>query len=108
MEDHHRRDRPRGDDEILLAIRQNTYWMFRLRNEVRKMREELDTLTREVSEISDVIDSAKALIAGLAELIRANINNKAELLALASRLDAKEQELAVAVAAGTPAEEPAS
>jgi hypothetical protein len=66
------------------------------------MSEALDTLTLEVRELETVVDSAIALINGLAAQLRAIADDPAAILALAAELDAKEQELAAAVVANTP------
>lgn len=66
------------------------------------MSAELDRLTTEVTETATVIDSAIVLIGGLAQQIRDLQNDPAALSALADSLDAKQAELAAAVAAGTP------
>ena len=62
---------------------------------------ELDNLTREVAEMSTVVDSAVTLISGLAEQIRALQNDPVALAALANSLDTKANELATAVSANT-------
>lgn len=61
----------------------------------------LDRLTAEVAELSTVVDSAIALITGLASQIRAADADPAKLDALATALDAKANALAAAVAANT-------
>lgn len=63
----------------------------------------LEAIDREVTEAETVIDSAKALITGMAAEIRANAGNPAALKALADKLDAKVNELASAVQENTPA-----
>lgn len=63
----------------------------------------LDKLTAEVAEMSSAVDSALSLIAGLAQQIRDLKDDPAKLEALAAELDAKQQEIASAVAANTPA-----
>ncbi len=72
-----------------------------IRKDVKKMSAELDRLTTEVSETSTVVDSAVALIQGLAEQIRQLATDPAALNALADSLDTKTNELAAAVAANT-------
>lgn len=61
----------------------------------------LDDLTREVAENKTVIDSAVALIQGLAQQIRDAGTNAAALADLASKLDAQSNALGAAVAANT-------
>lgn len=63
---------------------------------------ELQRLTDEVAQTTTVIDSAVALIGGLAQQIRDNATNPAALNALADSLDTKSNELAAAVTANTP------
>ena len=63
----------------------------------------LDRITAEVSEISTVADSAIALLASLAQLLRDAATDPAAINALADQLDAKGNELAAAVTANTPA-----
>ncbi len=69
------------------------------------MADGLDNVTREVSEIGDVVDSAVALINGLAGEIRDAAGDEDALNELANRLDSKASELAAAVAANTPVAE---
>lgn len=73
------------------------------------MANELDRLTTEVSETETVVDSAIALITGIAQQLRDAVaqNNPAAITALADKLDAKQAELAAAVTANTPAAEDA-
>ena len=66
----------------------------------------MDRLTQEVSQNSDAVDSAAALLEQLADEIRANAGNEAAMNDLADKLDANSQRLADAVAANTPAAEP--
>lgn len=69
----------------------------------------LDTLADKVSRIQTVIDSAVALITGLAQHIRDSVHDEDKLAALAASLDASAGTLAAAVAANTvAAAEPAS
>jgi hypothetical protein len=65
------------------------------------MSAELERLTAEVTETKTAIDSAITLITGLAERIRQLQNDPVALTALADELDAKQAELAAAVAANT-------
>lgn len=64
-----------------------------------KMSVELDRLTAEVSETKTAVDSAIALIGGLADAIRAIATDPAALNALADELDAQQAAIAAAVAA---------
>lgn len=68
---------------------------------IASMSAELDRLTTEVSETSGVIDSAIVLLNGLAQQIRDLRTDPVALAALADSLDAKQAELADAVAANT-------
>lgn len=67
-----------------------------------KMTVELDRLTTEVAETRGVVDSAIALIGGMAQQIRDLSNDPAALTALADELDAQTNALAAAVAANSP------
>ena len=67
------------------------------------MSAELDRLTTEVAETGQVVDSAITLLSQLSDLIRQNATDPAALNQLANDLDAKQNELAAAVAANTPA-----
>ncbi len=74
--------------------------------EMRLMSAELDRLTTEVSENTTVIESAIALIEGLAQQIRDNATDPASLTALADSLDSESNKLGAAVAANTPQPQP--
>lgn len=63
----------------------------------------LDDLTREVAENKTVIDSAVALIQGLAQQIRDAGTSGTALADLATKLDTQSTALAAAVAANTTA-----
>jgi len=71
----------------------------------RRMAGELDALRTEVAETRTVIDSAIALITGLKTKLDEAIaaGDPAALTALSAELDAKQAELAAAIAANTPA-----
>lgn len=71
-----------------------------------EMAGELAQLQQEVAENATVIDSAIVLIRGIKEALDAAKTDPAALAALSAALDAKEQELAAAIAENTPAEEP--
>jgi len=71
------------------------------------MSAELDALTAQVHANSSVVDSAVALIGGLADQIRALADDPVALRALADELQQKDAALAAAVAANTPAPPPA-
>ena len=66
-----------------------------------KMALNLSDLQREVAENGEVIASASALIASLAQEIRENAGNQAALNELANRLDQNSRGLAEAVALNT-------
>jgi chromosome segregation ATPase len=86
--------KPQSDDRIHKALGEI---LERLNN----MSAELDTLTAEVAETGTVVDSAIALIEGLAQQIRDLANDPAALAQLAADLDAKTNALAAAVSANT-------
>jgi uncharacterized coiled-coil protein SlyX len=69
---------------------------------IEEMSEALDRLTAEVAETHDAVDSAVALIAGLAQQIRDLSTDPAALNALADELDAQQAEIAAAVSENTP------
>ena len=66
--------------------------------------EAVTRLTEEVAEAKTVNASARTLIAGLAERVRAVAGDEAATLALATELDAENAAMAQAVADGTIAE----
>jgi hypothetical protein len=74
-----------------------------LHREAAIMSDELATLTQEVTETGDAIQSAITLINGLAEQIRDNATDPVALRALAAELDTQSDSLAAAVVANTPA-----
>ena len=67
------------------------------------MSAELDRLTVEVQEMGTVVDSAIALLQGLATQLEAIKNDPAAISALADELDVKANALADAITANTPA-----
>ena len=67
------------------------------------MSAELDALTAQVKSNSDLLDSATALINGIADRITAAGVDPAKLKALTDELKAKDDALAAAVTANTPA-----
>lgn len=64
---------------------------------------ELDTLTAQVKRNSDLLDSATALINGIADRITAAGVDPVKLSALTDELKSKDDVLAAAVVANTPA-----
>lgn len=68
--------------------------------------EELEVLTREVSETKTVMGSAVTLLQGLKERLDAAGTDKVKLAELSADLDTNTNALAAAVAANTPAETP--
>lgn len=64
---------------------------------------ELDSLTAQVRANSDLLDSATVLINGIADRIAAAGVDPAKLQALTAELKAKDDVLATAVTANTPA-----
>ena len=63
-------------------------------------------LTDAVNAQSTVVDSAVTLLQSLAQQIRDNVDNSDALNALADEIEANTSELADAVSANTPAEQP--
>jgi hypothetical protein len=70
---------------------------------LKYMSQELDNLTAQVKANNDLLDSAITLINGIAARITAAGTDPAALAALTSELKAKDDELAAAVLANTPA-----
>jgi hypothetical protein len=91
-------------------------WMQRVENQLKRIESnltklermekrmslELDNLTTEVTEIGVVVDSAIVLLQGLAAQLLAIKDDPAKIQALATELDTKANELALAVVANTP------
>lgn len=67
------------------------------------MSKELDDLTAQVKSNSDLLDSATTLINGIADRITAAGVDPTKLAALTAELKAKDDALATAVTANTPA-----
>jgi hypothetical protein len=67
----------------------------------------IDDLERQVADTKTVIDSAIVLINGIAARIEAAGVDPVKLAAITADLNAKDDELAAAVAANTPAAPPA-
>ena len=67
----------------------------------------LDALRQEIAENNSAVESAVTLIATLVDELRAAAGNQAEIDAIVNALDAQTAVLAAAVAANTPAAEPA-
>jgi hypothetical protein len=80
--------------------------LTRIYLEVKKMAGEVQRLGDEVQEAKGVMASAAALIEGLAQFIRDNLNNPAALKQYADDLDASSNTLGAAVAANPLPEPP--
>jgi hypothetical protein len=93
-------------DEILLAIGKQTRQLYKLTEEEKQMALDLSGLTVEVTNNTDVVGSALALIQGLADELTAAAGDPAAVAALADTLRANNQALADAVAANTPVAPP--
>jgi hypothetical protein len=65
-----------------------------------------DNLIREVQETRTVVNSAKVLMADLAQRLRDAAGDEAAIAQLAQELDDMQSDLAGAIAANTPGEEP--
>jgi hypothetical protein len=74
---------------------------------LKTMSEALDRLKASVESLTAVDTSAVALITGLAEEIRNNVDDSDALNALADKLDSDAATLSAAVTANTPAASPA-
>jgi len=77
-----------------------------IKDKLKHMSLELDNLTAQVHANSDLLDSATLLINGIADRITAAGVDPAKLTALADELKAKDEVLAAAVTANTPAPTP--
>lgn len=85
--------------------------MFRILNNklniilerLQSMSQEMDALTAQVQANNDALDSAVALINGIADRITAAGVDRAKLTALTDELRAKDETLSAAVLANTPA-----
>ncbi len=86
------------DAKAILAM------LDRIDKRTTTMATDLTRITSEVTEMSDAVDGAVALLGELAQMIRDNATDPAALNALADQLDSKGTELAEAVTANTPAE----
>lgn len=93
-------DEPRDTIALLKSIDRKQTLILK---ELHRMALDLTALTAEVAELETVEASAVALIVKLAEEIKANSDNPAEVSALADRLHAASTALGDAVAANTPA-----
>lgn len=67
------------------------------------MSDELDKLIQDVQENNDLIDSAKTLLGNIKKQLDDAGTDKTKLKALSDSLDTKDQELADAIVANTPA-----
>lgn len=74
----------------------------KIRKEYRAMSAELDALSLQVAETTEVEQSAIVLLNGLAAQLAAIANDPAAIAALAESLHLKSEELAAAVVANTP------
>lgn len=92
---HHHHHYP-ADEEILSLLRS-------IDQRTVAMATDLTRITTEVTEMSDAVDGAVALLNELAQIIRDNATDPAALNALADQLDSKGTALAEAIAANTPA-----
>jgi len=77
--------------------------IYSLHRKILPMSKTLERLASEVAQNTNVIASAKQLITGMAEQIRAAIGDEKALEALADELDASSNDLSGAVTANTPA-----
>ena len=95
----------RDDGSVLASTldRQNARMLALINERLKTMSVELDRLTQQVKANNDLLDSATTLINGIADRIVAAGTDQAALTALADELKAKDEQLAAAVAANTPA-----
>lgn len=97
----------RSGAHILTAIGELAAQLHTLNSKVTAMATNLDALTAQVAQNTDVINSALTLINGFAAELAAAGTDPVALQALADSLKASDTSLAAAVAANTPASTPA-
>jgi predicted nucleic acid-binding Zn-ribbon protein len=93
-------------DEINRKLEHHHELLHQIKEGIITMSAELDRLTTEVAETKSAVASVLTLVAGLAQQIRDNATDPAALNALADDLDASQKDIADAITANTPAEEP--
>lgn len=93
-----------NESEVFRRLRTIEQSLSTIIQQGANMAGELERLQTEVTEMSSAVDSAIALIGGLAQQIRDLVaaGDPAALTALADSLDSKANELAAAVVANTP------
>lgn len=74
---------------------------------LEKKMNEFDKVLEKVTGLETANDSIIALVKGLGDIIRSNVDNRAGLLSLADRLDADTAKVVTAVNEGTPVTPPA-
>lgn len=80
--------------------------MLQLYIKVEKIMANLDALTQQVEAQRTVVDSVLALIQGLADKVAAAGTDEAKLQQIVDDLRSQDDQLAAAVAANTPSEQP--
>lgn len=98
----------RAHQETMEMLRHMHEHLLHIERRIKRMANEVDRIESEVTEISGAVDSATALLAKLADLIRNNANDPARLNKIADDLDAKGNALAAAVVANDPDTPPAA
>ena len=98
---HHRNDQP-WNEAPAWAV-ELAAMSLAILERMKSMSAELDALTVQVKANSDLLDSATTLINGIAARITAAGTDPAALKALTDELKAKDDTLAAAVTANTPA-----
>lgn len=92
--------------EVIQKLDQVLTEISRLSQEEKRTMADLNELTEEVTNNTDVVASAVTLIAGLADQLEAAATDPAAVQALANTLRTNNQSLAAAVAANTPVAPP--
>ena len=91
------------DPEVLRRLDALRAQLTRIEEKVTAMAGELDTLTKEVTGITEVVPSAIALLTQLHDLLVAAGTDPVKLQALADTLRTQKEALAAAIVANTPA-----
>ncbi len=78
----------------------------RLLRRLRHMSAQFDRLVNEVSEMRSATDSVLAVLSDIAQQLRDSAGDEAKVNELADQLDQMQADIAAAVTANTPAQEP--
>ena len=89
-------------DKILTMLNQQTHGFIQLEKETKTMSADLNALTAEVRNNTDVVNSAITLVQGLSAALQAAGTDPVALQALVDQLNTNDTQLAQAVVANTP------